>query len=76
VIGGIEAVIPSNASHDRPCPLDRTTCRRRNAIERMFGRLETRRRIATPYDRLASNLMGRPRARRRRRRTDPNEFST
>jgi Transposase DDE domain len=31
--------------------------RRRNAIERMFGRLKDFRRIATRYDRLASNFL-------------------
>lgn len=53
----IKAVIPSNASRNKPHPLDRAAYRRRNVIERMFGRLKNWRRIATRYDRLASNFM-------------------
>jgi len=33
------------------------SCRGRNAIERMFGRLNDFRRIATRYDRLARNYL-------------------
>jgi transposase len=51
----IRAVMPSGRSRNRPCPPDRPAYRRRNVIERMFGRLKNRRRIATRYDRLASN---------------------
>jgi transposase len=53
----IKAVIPSNASRNKPYPLDRAAYRRRNVIERMFGRLKNWRRLATRYDRLASNYM-------------------
>jgi len=37
---GIEAVIPGRASRDVAYPLNRTAYRRRNIIERMFGRLK------------------------------------
>lgn len=53
----IKAVIPSNATRNRPYPLDRVTYRRRNVIERMFGKLKNWRRIATRYDRLATNYL-------------------
>jgi transposase len=43
----IKALIPSNASRNRSPPLDRAAYRRRNVIERMFGRLKNWRRIAT-----------------------------
>ena len=51
----IEAVIPSTASRTVPYPIDRTAYRRRNVVERLFGRLKNWRRIATRYDRLARN---------------------
>ncbi len=53
----ITAVIPSNATRNRPYPLDRKAYRRRNLIERMFGKLKNWRRIATRYDRLAINYL-------------------
>ena len=53
----ITAVIPSNATRNRPYPLDRSAYRRRNLIERLFGRLKNWRRIATRYDRLAQNYL-------------------
>jgi len=37
----IEAVIPGRASRDVAYPLNRTAYRRRNIIERMFGKLKT-----------------------------------
>jgi transposase len=40
-----------------PYPLDRTAYRRRNLIERLFGRLKNWRRMATRYDRLARNYL-------------------
>lgn len=52
---GIKAVIPSTATRTVPYPLDRKTYRRRNAIERLFGRMKNWRRIATRYDRLTRN---------------------
>lgn len=53
----IKAVIPSTASRTKPDPLDRAAYRRRNVIERLFGRLKNWRRIATRYDRLAENYL-------------------
>jgi transposase len=53
----IKAVIPSTATRTLPYPLDRPAYRRRNLIERLFGRLKNWRRIATRYDRLARNYI-------------------
>ena len=44
---GIEAVIPGRATRAVVYPLNRTAYRRRNVIERMFGRLKNWKRIAT-----------------------------
>ena len=52
-----KAVIPSTATRTVPSPLDRAAYRRRNLIERLFGRLKNWRRIATRYDRLARNYI-------------------
>jgi len=54
---GIEAIIPGRASRDVAYPLNRAAYRRRNIIERMFGRLKNWKRIATRYDRLAVNYL-------------------
>jgi transposase len=53
----IKAVIPSSAARRTPYPLDRKAYRRRNVIERLFCKLKNWRRIATRYDRLASNYL-------------------
>ena len=53
----ITAVIPSSAARKTPYPLDRKAYRRRNVIERFFCRLKNWRRIATRYDRLATNYL-------------------
>ncbi len=53
----IKAVIPSTASRRTPYPLDRRIYSRRNVIERLFGRLKNWRRIATRYDRHATNYL-------------------
>ena len=53
----VEAVIPSSASRTVPYPIDTDAYRRRNAVERLFGRLKNWRRIATRYDRLARNFL-------------------
>ena len=53
----IKAVIPSTASRRTPYPFDRRVYRRRNVIERLFGRLKNWRRIATRYDRHATNYL-------------------
>jgi transposase len=53
----VKAVIPSTATRRAPYPLDRRIYRRRNVIERLFGRLKTWRRIAIRYDRHARNYL-------------------
>lgn len=53
----IDAVIPSNATRTTPYPLHRAAYRRRNVIERLFGKLKNWRRIATRYDRFARNYL-------------------
>lgn len=53
----IKAVIPSMASRAKSCPTDRTACKRRNVIERLFCHLKNRRRIAARHDRLAENYL-------------------
>lgn len=53
----INAVIPSSVARETPYPLDRKAYRRRNVIERLFCKLKNWRRIATRYDRLASNYL-------------------
>jgi transposase len=53
----IKAVIPSSRSRKKPYPLDRSAYKRRNVIERLFCRLKNWRRIATRYDRLATNYL-------------------
>ncbi|MEO1708612.1 MAG: transposase, partial [Pseudomonadota bacterium] len=40
-----------------PYPLDKKAYKRRNIVERMFGKLKNWRRIATRYDRLAKNYL-------------------
>ena len=50
-------MIPSSAARTVPYPLNRRAYRRRNLIERLFGRLKNWRRIATRYDRLADNYL-------------------
>jgi transposase len=54
---GIEAVIPGRAAREVVYPLNRAAYRRRNIIERMFGKLKDWKRIATRYDRLAVNFL-------------------
>jgi transposase len=53
----VKAIIPSTTSRRTPYPLDRRIYRRRNVIERLFGRLKNWRRIATRYDRHAQNYL-------------------
>jgi len=53
----VEPVIPSSAARTVPYPLDRQAYKRRNLIERLFGKLKNWRRIATRYDRLANNYL-------------------
>ena len=48
-----QASDPFYRLQDKPYPLDKAAYRRRNVIERMFGRLKDFRRIATRYDKRA-----------------------
>jgi putative transposase len=50
-------VIPNNPTRKRKHPFDRSAYRQRNVIERTFCRLKDFRRIATRYDRLATNFL-------------------
>lgn len=49
-------VIPNNPTRKHLHPFDRQAYRRRNLIERMFCRLKDWRRVATRYDKLATNF--------------------
>lgn len=53
----IQPVIPNKSNRKMPHPFDVRRYRRRNVIERMFGRLKDFRRIATRYDKNAANFM-------------------
>ncbi|MFK7941685.1 MAG: IS5 family transposase [Paracoccaceae bacterium] len=50
---GIEPCIPPRKGRNEPASYCKHTYRRRNLVERMFGRLKDWRRIATRYDRCA-----------------------
>ena len=53
----IQPVIPNKSNRKQPYPFDKKRYRNRNVIERMFGRLKDFRRVATRYDKNASNFM-------------------
>ena len=50
---GIEPCIPGRSNRLRPVAYDEELYRKRNHVERMFGRLKDWRRIAMRYDRCA-----------------------
>ena len=52
---GYEPVVPPKANRRRSWTYDALRYRRRNEIERLFGRLKRFRRIATRYDKLDVN---------------------
>jgi transposase len=54
---GAEAVIPPSSTRVRQIPYDRTVCRQRNLVERLWCRLKDWRRITTRYDKLARNYL-------------------
>ena len=54
---GAEVVIPSTAARRAPIPYDRTAYRARNLVERLWCRLKDWRRVATRYDKLATNYL-------------------
>ena len=49
---GYEPIVPPKSNRRRPWAYDARRYRRRNEIERLFGRLKRFRRIATRYDKL------------------------
>ena len=53
---GCLPVIPNNPTRKHHHPFDRQAYRRRNLVERCFSRLKDWRRIATRYDKLATNF--------------------
>jgi transposase len=53
---GTTPVIPNNPTRKRLHPFDEDAYKQRNLIERMFCRLKDWRRIATRYDKLATNF--------------------
>lgn len=53
----IKAVIPGKSNRKKRIRHDQTAYKRRNVIERCFGRLKDFRRIATRYDKLAENYL-------------------
>jgi transposase len=50
--------IPSKANRRWKSCFSKTLYKGRNAVERMFGRFKDYRRIATRYDKLATNFLG------------------
>jgi len=54
---GIRAVIPSKSSRNKKFRHDKQVYKKRNVVERCFGRLKDWRRIATRYDKLAQNFL-------------------
>jgi putative transposase len=53
---GTRPVIPNNPTRKRRHPFDPRAYKLRNLIERMFCRLKDWRRVATRYDKLATNF--------------------
>jgi len=53
----IRVVIPGKSNRKKRIRHDRTAYKRRNVIERCFGRLKDFRRIATRYDKLAETYL-------------------
>jgi transposase len=53
---GTRPVIPNNPTRKHLHPFDRQAYKLRNLIERMFCRLKDCRRVATRYDKLATNF--------------------
>jgi transposase len=53
---GTQPVIPNNPTRKRFHPFDAEAYKQRNLVERMFCRLKDWRRIATRYDKLATNF--------------------
>jgi transposase len=56
ILRGTKPVIPNNPTRKRFHPFDAQAYKLRNLVERMFCRLKDWRRIATRYDKLATNF--------------------
>jgi transposase len=54
---GAEAVIPSRANRTAPRELDRHTYRERNVCERFWAQAKPFRRVATRYEKKATNFL-------------------
>lgn len=54
---GIRAVIPSRKDQPSQPRFDKEAYRERNAVERLFGRLKAKRRLATRYEKLAGTFL-------------------
>lgn len=54
---GAQVVIPSTTSRKAPIPYDRSAYKARNLVERLWCRLKDWRRLATRYDKLATNFL-------------------
>ena len=54
---GAQVVIPSTTSRRAPIPYDREAYKARNLVERLWCRLKDWRRVATRYDKLATNYL-------------------
>ena len=54
---GIDAVIPSRWTREKPIIHDHALYKERNRIERMFGHLKINRAPATRYDQLAQGFL-------------------
>ena len=54
---GTMPVIPNKCNRLTPFPFKKKIYKHRNKIERMFCRIKDARRIATRYDKLASNFL-------------------
>lgn len=53
----IQPVIPNKRNRTRPYAFDRKPYRNRNVVEPMFGQLKDFRRVATRYDKNATNFL-------------------
>ena len=54
---GAEPVVPANRTHPA-VPYDRAAYRRRNQVERAWGRLKEWRAVATRYEKTAASYLG------------------
>ena len=57
LVRGVLPVTPANPVHTEPAPLDRELYRLRNRVERLVGRLEQFRAVATRYDKTAESFL-------------------